>query len=203
MSENAIREYDVVVVGAGFSGLCMLHRVLADGMTARAFESAPDVGGAWYWNRYPGARCDVESHDYSFSFDDDLQQEWRWTERYAAQPEILAYLRHVTDRFGLRPHIIFGTTVSAVHFDAERATWTVRTASDDEVIARFCVMATGCLSVPKDLEIPGLADFRGPVYHTARWLESDVDLTGSRVGVVGTGSSGVQAFRSSRDRRPT
>src|SRR5262245_39297199 len=164
MPETAIREYDVVVVGAGFSGLCMLRGVLADGLTARAFESAPEVGGAWYWNRYPGARCDVESHDYSFSFD-DLQQEWRWTERYAAQPEILAYLRHVTDRFGLRRHISFGTTVNAVHYDAESAMWTVRTASGDKVLARFCVMATGCLSAPKEADIPGVADFRGPVYH--------------------------------------
>ena len=194
MPETATGEYDVVVVGAGFSGLCMLHRFLADGLTVRAFESGPDVGGAWYWNRYPGARCDVESSDYSFSFDDDLQQEWRWTERYAAQPEILAYLRHVTDRFGLRPHITFDTTVSAVLYDAEHARWTVRTAIGDEVTARFCVMATGCLSVPKELEIPGLADFRGPIYHTARWPGSAVDFSDSRVGVVGTGSSGVQVI---------
>jgi cyclohexanone monooxygenase len=194
MPETAIREYDVVVVGAGFSGLCVLHRFLADGLTVRVFESAPEVGGAWYWNRYPGARCDVESRDYSFSFDDDLQQEWRWTERYAPQPEILAYLRHVTDRFGLRPHISFGTAVSAVHHDAERAMWTVRTAGGEEVTARFCVMATGCLSVPKEPELPGLAHFRGPVYRTARWPSAEVDFSGSRVGVVGTGSSGVQVI---------
>jgi cation diffusion facilitator CzcD-associated flavoprotein CzcO len=194
MPETAARDYDVVVVGAGFSGLCMLRRLLADGLTVRVFDSAPDVGGAWYWNRYPGARCDVESHDYSFSFDDGLQQEWRWTERYAAQPEILAYVRHVADRFGLRPHIAFDTTVSAAHYDAERARWTVRTADGDEVTARFCVMATGCLSVPKELEIPGVADFRGPVYHTARWPEQEPDFSDSHVGVIGTGSSGVQAI---------
>lgn len=194
MPGTARREFDVVVLGGGISGLCVLRRFLAGGLAVRVFESASDVGGAWFWNRYPGARCDVESHDYSFSFDDGLQREWRWTERYAAQPEILAYLRHVADRFELRPHISFDTTVTALRHDDDRAMWTVRTAGGDEVDARFCVMATGCLSVPKAPEIPGLAEFRGPVHHTARWPATEVDFSGSRVGVIGTGSSGVQVI---------
>ncbi|WP_146240024.1 flavin-containing monooxygenase [Prauserella flavalba] len=187
-------EFDAIVVGAGFSGLYMLYELRRRGLTARVLEAGSDVGGTWYWNRYPGARCDVESLDYSYSFDEDLQQEWKWTERYPAQPEIQRYLAHVADRFDLRKDITFDTRVVAAQYDTPSATWTVRTEAGDRLTARYCILATGCLSVPKAPEIPGLDDFRGPVYHTATWPESGVDFSGRRVGVFGTGSSGVQAI---------
>src|SRR4051812_45277467 len=139
-------DFDAVVVGAGFAGLYMLHRLLGDGKSARVFEAGGGVGGTWYWNRYPGARCDVESLEYSYSFSNELQQEWEWTERYASQPEILRYLNHVADRFGLREHVQCDTRVESARFDEERAHWVVRTSRGDEVVAQFLVMATGCLS---------------------------------------------------------
>ena len=185
---------DAVIVGAGFAGLYMLHKLRGQGMTAHLYEAAPEVGGTWYWNRYPGARCDVESLDYSYSFDDDLQQEWKWTERYPAQPEILAYLKHVADRFDLRRDISLNTKVTEAHYDSGNATWQVRTDTGETTTANHLILATGCLSVPKKPELPGLGNFRGPVYHTAEWPESGVDFTGLRVGVFGTGSSGVQAI---------
>ncbi|MEU9187993.1 NAD(P)/FAD-dependent oxidoreductase [Streptomyces sp. NPDC048484] len=190
--ENATERVDAVVVGAGFSGLYMLHSLLRQGMSARLYEAAPDVGGTWYWNRYPGARCDVESIDYSYSFDDALQQEWEWSERYPAQPEILRYLRHVADRFGLRRHIVLDTRVTSAHFDPGRSTWTVRSEGGSTVVSSFCVMAVGCLSAPKQPDLTGIDDFAGDLYHTARWPKTAVDFTGKRVGLVGTGSSGVQ-----------
>ncbi|HWG03321.1 MAG TPA: NAD(P)/FAD-dependent oxidoreductase [Trebonia sp.] len=185
---------DVVVVGAGFAGLYMLHELGRLGLTAVAFEAADDVGGTWYWNRYPGARCDVESLAYSYSFSPELEQEYEWTERYAAQPEILGYARDVADRFGLRRDIRFGTRVTAASYDEPSRTWRVRTDRGDDVTARFLVMATGCLSAAKPPEVPGRADFRGPTYHTARWPHEGVDFTGLRVGVIGTGSSAVQSI---------
>jgi cyclohexanone monooxygenase len=183
---------DLVVVGAGFAGLYMLHRARGLGLSVRAFEAGDGVGGTWYWNRYPGARCDVESMEYSYQFDEALQQEWRWSERFAAQPEILRYANHVADRFELRRDIRFGTRVVAATCDGPR--WRVRTDQGDEVSAQFLVMATGCLSSTNRPRIEGLETFAGKTYHTGEWPHEGVDFTGRRVGVLGTGSSAVQAI---------
>ena len=188
----AATDVDVVVVGAGFAGLYLLHRLRALGFSAHAFEAGSDVGGTWYWNRYPGARCDAESLAYSYSFSPELEQEWEWTERYAGQPEILRYLNHVADRFDLRRDISLRTRVTAATFDERILRWRVRTDAGDELSAQFCVMATGCLSAPKTPDLPGLGDFAGRVLETARWPHEAVDFTGRRVGVIGTGSTGIQ-----------
>ncbi|WP_242623239.1 flavin-containing monooxygenase [Pseudonocardia sediminis] len=185
---------DVVVVGAGFAGLYQLHRLRGLGLSARVFEAGSGIGGTWYWNRYPGARCDVESLEYSYSFSPELEQEWEWTERYPAQPEILRYAEHVAERFDLRRDIELDTRVTAAVWDEESARWAVTTEHGETVTARFCIFATGCLSKPKDLEIPGLDSFAGPVYSTARWPHAGVDFTGRRVAVIGTGSSGIQSI---------
>jgi cyclohexanone monooxygenase len=185
---------DVLIVGAGFAGLYMLHRIRRLGMTGHIAERADDVGGTWYWNRYPGARCDIESIDYSYSFDENLTREWRWSERYAAQPEILAYIRHAADRFDLRKNITFGATISSAEWDEATNEWTVRCDSGETVRASYCVMATGCLSVVKQPDFPGLASFGGEWYHTGRWPHRRVDFTGKTVAVVGTGSSGIQVI---------
>jgi cyclohexanone monooxygenase len=185
---------DAVVVGAGFAGLYMLHRLRGLGLTARVFEAGAGVGGTWYWNRYPGARCDVESMDYSYSFSEELQQEWRWTERYAAQPEILRYANHVADRFDLRRDIQFETRVTRAVFDEAAARWTIETDRGDRVAARFCIMATGCLSDAQVPDFEGLRTFAGPWYHTGRWPHEGVDFTGQRVGIIGTGSSAIQSI---------
>ncbi|GAB3694078.1 flavin-containing monooxygenase [Saccharopolyspora tripterygii] len=182
---------DAIVIGAGFSGLCALHRLRGLGMSALVLEAGDGVGGTWYWNRYPGARCDSESFYYSFSFDDDLQQEWRWSERYPAQPEVLAYLDHVADRFDLRRDIRLGTAVVSATFDEG---WTVFTEAGERLRARFLISAVGCLSSANVPELPGLDSFAGDWYHTGRWPHEDVDFTGRRVGVVGTGSTGIQAI---------
>jgi cyclohexanone monooxygenase len=185
---------DAVIIGAGFAGLYLVHRLTELGFSARVFEAAADVGGTWYWNRYPGARCDVESFYYSYSFSPELQDEWAWTERYPAQPEILAYLRHVADRFDLRRHIRFGTRVVSAVFDHASSLWTVHTDIGEEVSARFVFLATGCLSAARTPDIPGLEDFGGQVLHTGRWPHDEVDLRGKRVGIIGTGSSGIQVM---------
>ncbi len=185
--------YDVVVVGAGFAGLYMLHRLRGLGLTARVYEQGGDVGGTWYWNRYPGARCDVESMQYSFSFDDELQQEWNWSERYAPQPEILRYANHVADRFDLRKDIQLDTRVESAVFDEHNNRWTV-TTSGGSVSAHHVVLATGCLSNARTPEFRGLKDFEGQVYHTGHWPHEPVDFTGLRVGVIGTGSSAIQSI---------
>lgn len=182
----------MIVIGAGFAGLCAIHQLRAAGFSVRAFEAGPDVGGTWFWNRYPGARCDVESADYSYSFDPELEQEWTWTERFSAQPEILAYLRHVADRFDLRRHIEFGTRVTAARYDGQQARWQVTTDSGVQATGRFCFLATGSLSVPQLPALPGLADFAGAIHHTCAWPAEGVPFRGRRVGVIGTGSSGVQ-----------
>jgi cyclohexanone monooxygenase len=187
-------EVDVVVVGAGFGGMYMLHRLREAGFSVQGFEAGADVGGTWYWNRYPGARCDVPSLFYSYTWDEGLQKDWRWTEKYAAQPEILAYANHVADRFELRPMIAFETKVLAAHFDEAQGRWRVTTDRGDELMARFVVMATGCLSTPRKPPIPGVESFAGPTYHTGAWPHEGVDFTGMRVGVIGTGSSGIQSI---------
>ena len=186
--------FDVVIVGAGFAGLYMLHRARGLGLTARVYEAGAGIGGTWYWNRYPGARCDVESMDYSYSFSDGLQQEWRWTERYASQPEILRYIEHVADRFDLRRDIQLETRVTAATFDEATHRWTVETDRGDRVSAHFCIMATGCLSTAQTPKFPGLETFEGRWYHTGHWPHEGVDFTGQRVGVIGTGSSAIQSI---------
>jgi cyclohexanone monooxygenase len=185
---------DVVIVGAGFSGLYLLHKLRGLGLTARVFEAGDGVGGTWYWNRYPGARVDIESQEYSYSFDEALQDEWQWTERYSAQPELLRYLNHVADRFDLKRDISFETRVVSTVFDEAAAGWTVRTDKGETVQARFCVMATGCLSSPNEPKFPGADSFQGPSYHTGRWPHEGVDFTGKRVAVIGTGSSAIQSI---------
>jgi cyclohexanone monooxygenase len=186
--------FDAVIVGAGFAGLYLLHRLRKLGFHAIAIEAGDGVGGTWYWNRYPGARCDIESLQYQYSFSDELQREWNWTERYATQPEILAYLNHVADRFDLRRDIHFGTRVTAAHYDDAAQRWTIETDKDQQLSATFCIMATGCLSVTKMPEVPGLAEFEGPCYHTGAWPHEGVDFTGRRVGLIGTGSSAIQSI---------
>ncbi len=184
---------DVVIVGAGFAGMYMLHRLRALGMTARVFEAGSGVGGTWYWNRYPGARCDVESMQYSYSFSPELEQEWQWSELFASQPEILRYANHVADRFDLRRDIQFDTTVTEARFDRATHRWDIRTDRGDHVSATYCVMATGCLSTARRPDFPGSERFMGKTYHTGHWPHEGVDFTGLRVGVIGTGSSAIQA----------
>ncbi len=185
--------YDVVVVGAGFAGMYMLHRLRGQGLSVRVYEQGGDVGGTWYWNRYPGARCDVESMQYSYSFSDELQQEWNWSERYAPQPEILKYANHVADRFDLRGDIQLGTRVDRADYDEATNSWQVATCSGNIVTTRHVVLATGCLSNARMPDIKGLKSFKGKVYHTGHWPHQPVDFTGLRVGVIGTGSSGIQS----------
>jgi cyclohexanone monooxygenase len=185
---------DVVIVGAGFAGLYMLHRLRRKGLSVRVFEAGDGVGGTWYWNRYPGARVDIESHEYSYSFDEDLELEWQWTERYASQPELLRYIDHVADRFDLRRDIQLGTKVTAAVFDEADRRWAVTTDRGDRVTAQFCVMATGCLSLPKDVDVPGAENFLGNTYRTSRWPHEGVDFTGERVAIIGTGSSAIQSI---------
>ena len=185
---------DAVVVGAGFAGLYMLHRLRAAGFSVRAFEAGGDVGGTWYWNRYPGARCDVESMEYSYSFSEALQQEWEWSERYAGQAEILRYANHVAERFDLKRDIAFRTRVTGAVFDEDAERWRIRTDTGARVAARFLIMATGCLSSANTPAFPGRDSFRGETYHTGRWPHEEVSFAGKRVGVVGTGSSAIQAI---------
>ena len=187
-------EVDVVVVGAGFSGLYLLHRLRQLGFSAKVFDAAGDVGGTWYWNRYPGARCDIPTTDYAYSFDPQLESEWTWTEKYATQPEILSYLAHVADRYDLRRDIEFSTRVEAAVWDEAAARWRLRTDRDEQVTCRFYVMASGCLSLPKSPEIQGADRFAGEVYFTSTWPHEGVDFTGKRVAVIGTGSSGIQSI---------
>jgi cyclohexanone monooxygenase len=185
--------YDVVVVGAGFAGMYMLHRLRGQGLSVQVYEQGGDVGGTWYWNRYPGARCDVESMQYSYSFSDELQQQWNWSERYAPQPEILKYANHVADRFKLRDDIQLNTRVDKAVFDERANSWSVTTSDGKTVTAKYVVLATGCLSNARMPDIKGLAGFKGKVYHTGHWPHQPVDFTGQRVGVIGTGSSAIQS----------
>lgn len=183
---------DVIVVGAGFAGLYLLHRLRAMGLRCQVIEAGDDVGGTWYWNRYPGARCDVESIEYSYSFSPQLEQEWVWRERFAAQPDILRYLRHVAERFDLRRDIRLSTRVTAAVFQRERRIWRVSTGRGDAIEARWVVMATGCLSVARRPDIPGRDTFAGPSYHSGNWPHETVDFSGKTVGVIGTGSTAIQ-----------
>ena len=185
---------DVVIVGAGFAGLYMLHRARGLGLTAKVYEAGAGVGGTWFWNRYPGARVDIESQEYSYSFSEELEHEWEWTERYAAQPELLRYANHVADRFDLRRDIRFDTRIQSATFDEALRAWTVTTDAGEAVTARYCVMATGCLSTPNEPRFEGLETFRGAIYRTSAWPDSPVDFAGRAVGVIGTGSSAIQTI---------
>ena len=185
---------DAVIVGAGFSGLYMLHRLRSQGLSARVFEAGGGVGGTWYWNRYPGARVDIESLEYAYTFSHELDEDWRWSERYSTQPELLRYFEHVADRFDLKRDIRFETRVTAATFDEDANRWTIVSDRGDRVSAKFCVMATGVLSVTKDPDFPGVETFAGKSYHTGRWPHEGVDFSGQRVAVVGTGSSAIQTI---------
>jgi cyclohexanone monooxygenase len=185
---------DVVVAGAGFSGLYLLHRLRKAGLTARCFERGEGVGGTWYWNRYPGARCDVESMQYSFGFDEALQQEWDWPEKFSDQATILKYANHVADRFDLARDIQFKTEVRAARFEETKLHWVIETDKGETVTARYFVMAGGCISTAQIPDFQGLADYKGETYHTGRWPREAVNFEGKRVAVIGTGSTGIQAI---------
>src|ERR1700757_1163933 len=191
MPETAQR-FDALVVGAGFSGLYTLHRLRELGLRVRVLEMAENVGGTWLYNRYPGARCDIESIEYSYSFSEEIQQEWVWTETMPAQPEVEAYLNFVADRLDLRRDIQFDTKVVAMAFAERAAEWLVSTEPGEPLRAPFVVAATGILSAPLEPDIPGMASFAGTSLFTSRWPQDGVDLAGRRVGVIGTGSTGVQ-----------
>jgi len=194
MPRSIEASFDAVIVGAGFAGLYMLHRLRGLGLTARVFEQASDVGGTWYWNRYPGARCDAESLAYSFAFSEDLEQEWEWTERYSPQAEILQYAKHVAERFDLLRDIRFSRRVDAATWSESKQRWTITTEQGDKVTGQYCIMATGCLSVPQLPVIEGLESFAGKRYQASQWPHQAVSFKGQRVGIIGTGSSGIQAI---------
>src|SRR6201992_3098400 len=187
-----IGDFDAIVVGAGVGGLYAIHRLRNLGLKVCAFEAGDGVGGTWYWNRYPGCRCDVESLEYSYSFSDDLQQEWHWPERYGTQPEILKYINHVADRFDLRRDVQLNTRIKSALFDGKANEGALRTEAGEEIRARYVVMAAGNLSTPRVPDFKGIHDFKGKWYHTGLWPHEGVDFTGLRVGVIGTGSAGVQ-----------
>jgi len=190
--ENGDSSFDALIVGGGLAGLYALHRLRGMGMRVRVYEAGSGVGGTWFWNRYPGARCDIESLEYSFSFSEALQQEWKWPERYGTQPEILRYINHVAQRFDLLRDVVLDTRVVSAQFDPERNRWTLTTDKGDVANAPFCIMATGNLSTPRLPDFKGLEGFRGKWYHSGLWPHEGVDFTGQRVAVIGTGSSGVQ-----------
>ena len=196
MSEDqkAVVQMDMVVVGAGFAGLYMIHKALEEGLSVQCYEAGDGVGGTWYWNRYPGARVDIECVEYSYSFSKELEQEWEWTERYAAQPEIERYANHVTDRFGLREKIQFETKVVSAIFDEALGRWTITTDRGDVISAQYCIMATGLISAPVDPKFEGLETFAGEQYMTSRWPQTEPTFAGKRVAVIGTGSSGIQVI---------
>jgi cation diffusion facilitator CzcD-associated flavoprotein CzcO/acetyl esterase/lipase len=191
MSSNNV---DVVVAGAGFSGIYLVHKLRDAGFSFRVLESGGDVGGTWYWNRYPGARCDIPTTDYTFSWDPDLEDEWTWSEKYATQPEILRYAQFVANKHDMYPHITFNTSVKNAAWDDPTKKWTIATSTGESIICNHYIMATGCLSVPKDLDIAGNEDFTGGMYITGRWPHDEVNFTGRRVAVIGTGSSGIQSI---------
>ena len=186
-------DYDAVVVGAGFSGLYMLHRLRDElGLSVKIIEKAEDVGGTWYWNRYPGARCDSESHIYCYSFNDEIMEEWQWSERYPEQPEVLEYLRYVADHLGLRQDIAFGTEVTSAVFDDDSGVWEISTDGGEAVRSQFFITAVGCLSEPYVPDFEGRDSFEGESYHTGKWPHNPVDFEDKRVAVIGTGASGIQ-----------
>ena len=194
MTNNKQTPYDAIVVGAGLGGMYMMHLLTKQGFNARGIKRASDVGGTWYWNRYPGCQCDVESMEYSYQFSDDLQQEWEWTSRYAGQAEILDYAGHVADRFNLRERFTFNASVEAATYNDETRLWEVGTDTGKTMVARNLIMATGCLSTTNTPDFPGLSDYQGETYHTGDWPHEGVDFAGKKVAVIGTGSSAIQAI---------
>src|SRR5947208_4000270 len=193
-NSGTTQQVDVAVVGAGFAGLYLLHRLRKAGFTVVVIEEAGDVGGTWYWNRYPGARCDIQTIDYSYTFDPELESAWKWSEKYATQPEILRYLGFVADRYELRRDIRFRTKVTAANWDQSAERWRLTTDDGASISCRHYIMATGCLSAPKPPEIDGVKDFKGEIYFTSRWPHEEVNLQGKRIAVIGTGSSGIQSI---------
>jgi cyclohexanone monooxygenase len=189
-----VKKLDVAIVGAGFAGLYALYKARQNGLRAEVFEAGGDVGGTWYWNRYPGARCDVESHEYSFSFCDEIQQEWRWPQRYSAQPDILRYINFVADKLDLRRDITFNCKITEAVFNESAKSWALKSERGETIVSQFCILAVGCLSLPRLPNFPGREQFGGDVYHTGNWPHETIDFTGRRVGVIGTGSSGIQAI---------
>ena len=193
-SSNHLNDFDAIIIGAGFAGMYMLHKLRGQGLRVRVYERGDDVGGTWYWNRYPGARCDLESMDYSYSFDEDLQQDWDWREKYGTQPELLKYARHVADRFKLRSDIVFETKITSARYNIEAHTWDIITDQEDTVSAAHLILATGNLSSPQLPKINGIDGFAGRTLHTGAWPHQPVCFKGRRVGVIGTGSSAIQAI---------
>ena len=193
-NSNSSVRVDALVVGAGFAGLYLLHRLRGQGLTVQVVEAGSDIGGTWFWNRYPGARCDIASMEYSYQFSEELQQEWEWSEKYATQPEILRYINHVAERFDLRRDIQLNSRVLSARYSETSQRWDVETDTNDRFDAQFVVMATGCLSTANLPDIAGRDDFAGATYHTGRWPHEGVDFTGQRVAVIGTGSSGIQSI---------
>lgn len=190
--DTGAKRLDVVVVGAGFGGIYAIYRFREMGLRVQGFEAGGDVGGVWYWNRYPGARVDLPSIDYSFSFSPEIEQEWTWSEQFAAQPELLAYMNFVADRLDLRKHFHFNTRVTSAVWDEAGKLWKVTTDRGETLEATYCIMATGPLSVPKDPEIPGISRYKGQLLRAAKWPHDPVSFAGKRVGVIGTGSTGIQ-----------
>jgi cation diffusion facilitator CzcD-associated flavoprotein CzcO len=188
------RELDIVIVGAGFAGMYLVHKLRKQGFSVRAFEAGSNVGGTWYWNRYPGCRVDIVSMEYSYQFSDELQQEWDWSEKYATQPELLTYANHVADRFDLRKDIQFHTRVTGANYDEDLGRWAVTTDQGDRVSAQYLVLATGTLSTTNLPPFPGIDNYTGATYHTGQWPHEPVDFRGQRVAVIGTGSSGCQSI---------
>ena len=188
------KDFDVIIIGAGFAGMYMLHRMREMGLKSIVFEAGDGVGGTWYWNRYPGARCDVESVQYSYQFDKELEQEWTWSEKYSPQPEILKYANHVADRFKLRKDIRFNTRITSSNYDEKKAEWELVAEQGDTYRSNFCIFATGCLSSYNLPKFEGIEDFSGATYHTGQWPHEGVDFSGLRVGVIGTGSSAIQSI---------
>ena len=193
-TSNPIAPLDAVIVGAGFAGLYMLHRLRQQGFNACILEAGSGAGGTWFWNRYPGARCDIQSMEYSYKFSDELSQEWDWSERYATQPELMRYLNHVITRFGLGDHISYDTRVASAHFDDSTGLWAVTTTTGITTHARHCIMATGCLSSANMPEFPGRESYTGATYHTGKWPHEGVDFTGKTLAIIGTGSSSIQSI---------
>ncbi len=194
MSLNKQCDVDAVVVGAGFGGMYMMHMLQKNGFSAQGIERGSDVGGTWYWNRYPGCQCDVESMEYSYQFSDELQQRWAWSQRYAGQPEILRYANHVADEFNLREHFLFNASVNAANYDDKKEIWSVSTDTGKAITARYLIMATGCLSTTNTPDFPGLGDYAGDTYHTGNWPHEGVDFSDKNVAIIGTGSSAIQAI---------